>query len=64
MQLFVYDINDLTEYAEFRTAQIHKCFDNSKVNWLNIHGLNDIEIIKSLLTSNPNAEISLRGYEV
>ena len=48
MQLFVYDINDLTEYAEFRTAQIHKCFDNSKTNWLNIHGLNDIEIIKSI----------------
>ncbi len=48
MQLFVYDTNDLTEYAEFRTAQIHKCFDNSKVNWLNIHGLNDIEIIKSI----------------
>ena len=48
MQLFVYDTNDLTEYAEFRTAQIHKCFDNSKTNWLNIHGLNDIEIIKSI----------------
>lgn len=48
MQLFVYDTNDLTEYAEFRTAQMHKCFDNSKVNWLNIHGLNDIEIIKSI----------------
>lgn len=48
MQLFVYDTNDLTEYAEFRTAQLHKCFDNSKVNWLNIHGLNDIEIIKSI----------------
>ncbi len=48
MQLFVYDTNDLTEYAEFRTAQLHKCFDNSKVNWLNIHGLNDIDIIKSI----------------
>lgn len=48
MQLFVYDTNDLTEYAEFRTAQLNKCFDNSKTNWLNIHGLNDIEIIKSV----------------
>ena len=48
MQLFVYDTNDLTEYAEFRTAQLQKCLDNSKVNWLNIHGLNDIEIIKSV----------------
>lgn len=48
MQLFVYDTNDLTEYAEFRTDQLHKCFDNSKVNWLNIHGLNDIDIIKSI----------------
>lgn len=48
MQLFVYDTNDLTEYAEFRTAQLKKCFDSSKTNWLNIHGLNDIEIIKSI----------------
>ena len=39
MQLFVYDTNDLTEFNEFRTAQLQKCFDNSKINWLNIDGI-------------------------
>jgi magnesium transporter len=48
MQLFVYDANDLTEYNEFRTAQLQKCLDTSKINWLNIHGINDIAIVKSI----------------
>lgn len=48
MQLFVYDTNDLTEYNQFRVAQCEKCFNLSKTNWLNVHGLNDIEIIKSI----------------
>ena len=48
LQLFVYDADDLTEYNEFKVSQLDKCFDTSKTNWLNIHGLNDIEIIKSI----------------
>ena len=48
MQLFVYDTDDLTEFAEFDVSQIHNCIDEIKVNWLNIHGLNDIELIKSI----------------
>ncbi|MGL2963947.1 magnesium/cobalt transporter CorA [Flavobacterium sp. RSB2_4_14] len=48
LQLFVYDANDLTEYNEFKTEQLQKCFDSSKVNWLNVHGINDIETIKSI----------------
>ena len=48
MQLFVYDTNDLTEYNQFRVAQCEKCFNLSKTNWLNVHGLNDIELIKSI----------------
>ncbi|WP_284652626.1 magnesium/cobalt transporter CorA [Flavobacterium terrisoli] len=48
MQLFVYDTNDLTEYNEFTKSQLDKCFETSKVNWLNIHGLNDTEVIKSV----------------
>jgi len=48
MQLFVYDTNDLTEFQEFKKAQFDKCFEFSKVNWLNIHGLNDIEVIQSI----------------
>lgn len=48
MQLFVYDTDDLTEYKEFHKSQLDKCFEMSKVNWLNIHGLNDTEVIKSV----------------
>lgn len=48
MQLFVYDTDDLTEYKEFHKNQLEKCFELSKVNWLNIHGLNDTEVIKSV----------------
>ncbi|MFN3969576.1 magnesium/cobalt transporter CorA [Flavobacterium sp.] len=48
MQLFVYDTDDLTEYKEFNKSQLDKCFESSKVNWLNIHGLNDTEVIKSV----------------
>ncbi|MFN3753882.1 magnesium/cobalt transporter CorA [Flavobacterium sp.] len=48
MQLFVYDTDDLTEYNEFNQNQLGKCFELSKVNWLNIHGLNDTEVIKSV----------------
>ena len=48
MQLFVYDTDDLTEYAEFDVTQLLQCLESSKVNWLNAHGLNDIELIKSI----------------
>lgn len=48
MQLFVYDTHDLTEYNEFTVSQLDRCFDGSKTNWLNIHGLNDVETIKSI----------------
>ncbi len=48
MQLFVYDTNDLIEYNEFKVSQCEKCFDPSRTNWLNVHGLNDIQIIKSI----------------
>jgi len=48
MQLFVYDSNDITEYNEFKVSQCGKCFDYSKSNWLNVHGLNDIDSIRSI----------------
>ncbi len=50
MQLFVYDETDLTEYREFRINDFTKCVNYEKVNWLNVHGLNDIESIKSVGT--------------
>lgn len=48
MQLFVYDTNDLTEFNEFTTVQLGKCMATDKVNWLNIHGLNDTNVIKEV----------------
>ena len=48
MQLFVYDTNDLTEFASFNVSQLEHCLDSQKVNWLNIHGLNDIELIAAV----------------
>ena len=48
LQLFVYDTNTLTEFNESKVSQLDKCFDFNKTNWLNVHGLNDIELIKSI----------------
>ena len=48
MQLFVYDDNDLTEYPDFKINKFPETLDLTKINWLNIHGLNDIELIKSI----------------
>lgn len=48
MQLFVYNSNDLTEYNDFKVSQLNRCFDSTQVNWLNVHGLNDIGVIKSI----------------
>lgn len=48
MQLFVYDSEELTEYKNISVDALHQHLDFSKVNWLNIHGLNDIETIKKV----------------
>lgn len=48
MQLFVYDDLDLTEYEDFDVSDFQKNIDTQKINWLNIHGLNNIELIKSI----------------
>lgn len=48
MQLFVYTSDELTEYRECSVGQLPKLVDLDKVNWLNVHGLNDIERIKSI----------------
>lgn len=48
MQLFVYDNLDLTEYEGFKVSDLGKCIDLKKTNWLNIHGLNNIELLKSI----------------
>lgn len=48
MQLFVYDENDLTECNELSIDALNSSVDLTKINWLNVHGLNNIEIIKSI----------------
>jgi magnesium transporter len=48
MQLFVYDDVSLSEYNNFQISDLEKSIDLNKTNWLNIHGLNDIELLKSI----------------
>ncbi len=48
IQLFVFDDLDLAEYNEFDVLEIEKHIDYRKTNWLNVHGLNDVGIMKHL----------------
>ena len=48
MQLFVYDDLSLSEYEEFTISDLQKNMDSQKTNWLNIHGLNDINLLKAV----------------
>lgn len=48
MQLFVYDDKAVIEYDKFTVLALNTCIDYSKNNWLNIHGLNDINLIKDI----------------
>ncbi|MFD2890560.1 magnesium/cobalt transporter CorA [Flavobacterium chuncheonense] len=48
MQLFVYDEDDVVECQNINVEEFVKNRDVSKNNWLNLHGLTNIEWIKSL----------------
>ena len=48
VQLFVYDDNDLAEYHEFDIKEMQEHVNYEKTNWLNVHGLNENEVIKSI----------------
>ncbi|MFM9988063.1 magnesium/cobalt transporter CorA [Flavobacterium sp.] len=48
MQLFVYDSENLTECADHKCQDLLSIIDFNKVNWLNIHGLNEISVIKEV----------------
>ena len=48
MQLFVYDNDVVVEYEKFTVESLNTCIDYSKNNWLNIHGLTDIDLIKTI----------------
>ena len=44
MQLFVYDEVSFSEYVDFEFKDLNKLVDITKNNWLNIHGLNNLEL--------------------
>jgi magnesium transporter len=46
MQLFVYDDASFEEYEDFTISDLGKKFNFQKTNWLNIHGLNDLVLLK------------------
>ncbi len=48
IQLFVYDDQNLAECQDFNVADLKKNIDVQKTNWLNIHGLNDLDFLKSI----------------
>jgi len=48
MQLFVYDDDDLTECADKRCEKLLSIVDFTRVNWLNVHGLNDLAVIQEI----------------
>ena len=48
LQLFVYDDLNLTEYEDFKVSELEKYIDRQKTNWINIHGLNNVEWLKSI----------------
>lgn len=48
IQLFVYDTNSLEEFTDLTVRDLEKATDFSKVNWLNVHGLNEIPTIKAI----------------
>ena len=48
MQLFVYDDYNLAECEDFNVSDLKSNIDIKKTNWLNIHGLNDLDFLKSI----------------
>ncbi len=48
LQLFVYDENDVVEFQEVSVENFFKNKSNTQNNWLNIHGLTNVDLIKNL----------------
>ncbi|WP_297518324.1 magnesium/cobalt transporter CorA [Flavobacterium sp.] len=48
LQLFVYDSDTITEFEKFHVDAFESSFIIQKVNWLNVHGLNDTSIIQRI----------------
>jgi len=48
MQLFVYNDLDVKEFDDLQFSDLNKRVDSQKTNWLNVHGLNNIELLKAI----------------
>ena len=48
MQLFVYDSDELSEYEDIKLSQLDKHMESVKNNWINLHGLSDVALIKEI----------------
>jgi magnesium transporter len=48
MQLFVYNDSTVEEYENAPISYLEKHIDLAKVNWLNVHGLTDINLLKEI----------------
>jgi magnesium transporter len=48
IQLFVYDDTVLLEFHDFNINEIEKLIDSDRINWLNVHGLNEPDFIKRI----------------
>lgn len=48
MQLYVYDNEELAEYEDINLQQIEEYLVKGKNNWVNLHGLSKIELIKEI----------------
>jgi magnesium transporter len=53
MQLFVYDEVDFSEYDKVNLEDFLKLKEEKRSNWLNLHGLTNVDLIKNL-TENLN----------
>ncbi|WP_310556756.1 magnesium/cobalt transporter CorA [Flavobacterium sp.] len=48
IQLFVYDNENLVECQDFNHKELKNNIDFNKINWLNLHGLNNTIVIKEI----------------
>ena len=48
MQLFVYTENEVEEFQEITIDEILENISKTSNNWINIHGLKNVELIKTL----------------
>lgn len=48
MQLFVYNSDELSEYEDIKLSELDKHMESDKNNWINLHGLSDINLIKEI----------------